>query len=132
MRRRRTRHPLVSFAFFLVVCSMAWITWEFRDELRHQRDAPVLDHILRDRVEEAILDEFDHDTCFFDLRGHLNWRPNERRYRLDILLEESLECEKRAKEICERIAHRIHAESEIVATVVAFDSAGREVARCVL
>jgi hypothetical protein len=132
MRRRRTRHPLVSLALFLIVGSMGWVTWEFRDELKYQRDAPILDSVLRERVEEAILDEFDHDACFFDLRGHLNWRPNERRYRLDILMEESSQCEKRADEICQRIAQRIHAESEIVATVVAFDSAGREVGRCVL
>ena len=132
MARRRNRSPLASFALFLVVCGMGWVAWENRDRLKGEKEAPVLEIDLRDKIEIAILDEYEHDTCFFDLRGHLNWRPNERRFRLDILLEETEKCEKRAREICTRIAQRISNETDRPCTVVAFDPSGRELGRCVL
>lgn len=132
MSRRRARHPLISFSLFLIVCSMGWVAWEYRDELRSKEAPPPLASELRERVEDVILSEFDSDDCFLDISGGLNWRPSERRYRLDILLDNSSTCEERAQGICTRIAERIRADTDLVATVVAFDSAGRELARCVL
>ena len=132
MRRRSTRDPMVSFALFLVVCSMGWLTWTYRHELKSEGEIEITDMELRDRVEESILQEFSHDVCFFDIRGHLNWRPNERRYRLDLVIETSEECERQARSLCERIARLIYAETDVVATVLAFDASGREVGRYVL
>ena len=132
MRRRRTRSPWVSFALFLIVCSMGWATWEYRHELRWESEQAPLDAELRERVENIVIEEFEYEVCFLDIRGRLNWRPRESRYRLDILLEESSECEANARAICTRIATRIQEETEKPATVVAFDPAGREVGRCVL
>jgi hypothetical protein len=132
MRRRRTRNPWVSLALFLVVCSMGYATWELRHELRWTQEVQTLDVEVRERVETIVVEEFEFDECFIDLRSRLSWRPSERRYRLDITLGESQECEGRAREICTRIAKRIEQETEVVATVVAFSPAGRELARCVL
>ena len=132
MRRRSTRHPMVSFALFLVLCSMGWATWTYRDELKSEGEVEVADTVIRDRVEEAILDEFSHDACFFDLRGRLNWRPNERRYRLDFVIETTEACERQARSLCKRIAQLINAETDVVATVIAFDASGREVGRYVM
>ena len=98
MRRRSTRNPFVSFCLFLILCSMGWVAWEYREELRSNRAPERLDSVLREQVEEVILREFELDSCFVDVRGGLNWRPNERRFRLDILLEDSAECEDRARE----------------------------------
>ena len=132
MSRRRIRSPLASFSLFLIVCGMGWVAWENREFFQPESEEIVLDLDLRDRVQEAVYDELNDDTCFFDLRGMLNWRPNERRYRLDLLIEEGETCERRAREICVRAAGIIQRETGVVATVVAFDSAGRELGRCVL
>jgi hypothetical protein len=130
--RRKSRSPWVSLALFLIVCSMGWVTWEYRHELRWEREHRPTDTVLRDRVESIVVEEFEHEMCFLDIRGHLNWRPNEGRYRLDLLLDGTTECEGQAGGICERIAKRIAEETESKATVVAFDPAGRELGRCVL
>ena len=132
MPRRRNRNPWVSFALFLIVCTMGWATWEYRHELRFESEQQPLDEELRERVETIILEEFEYEACFLDLRGHLNWRPNEGRYRIDITLDETSECDANARAICTRMAKRIQQETQKPATVVAFDPAGREVGRCVL
>ena len=132
MARRRNRSPLASLALFLIVCGMGWAAWEHRDDLKGQREDPILEIDMRDRLEDSILDDYEHDACFFDLRGGLGWRPNEHRFRLDILLELGSKCEERAKEICRKIAQYITAETDRPATVVAYDTAGRELGRYVL
>lgn len=130
--RRKSRSPWVSLALFLIVCSMGWVTWEYRHELRWEEEERAPDTELRDRVENIVLEEFNDEACFLDIRGRLSWRPREGRYRLDLLLEQTSECEGNAPGICRRIAKRIEQETECKATVVAFDPADRELGRCVL
>ena len=62
MPRRRNRNPWVSFALFLIVCTMGWATWEYRHELRFESEQQPLDEELRERVETIILEEFEYEA----------------------------------------------------------------------
>ncbi len=129
---RRVRHPLVSLAMFLVVCSMAYVVFENRHMLKREKVGQLLDQMTRDDVQDKVFETFENDGCFRGLRSNLSWRPNENRYRLDIEVEDGEDCENKAKALCEMIAHLIQDEAGVVATVAAYDAAGREVGRCVL
>jgi len=129
---RRVRHPLVSFAMFLVVCTMAYAVWENRAGLKSQPAGQLLDRSTRDDVQDHVFTAFEDDDCFAGLRSNMNWRPNEQRYRMDIVVEDGADCEGKARTLCEQVAEMIREDTGISATVIAFDAAGREVGRCVL
>ncbi len=129
---RRVRHPLVSLAMFLVVCGMAYAVWENRAALKSTPAGQLLDRTTRDEIQDRVFTAFEDDDCFSGLRGNMNWRPNEQRYRLDIVVVDGAECEGRARSLCRQIAEMIREDTDIAATVIAFDASGREVGRCVL
>ena len=129
---RRVRHPMVSFAMFMIVVCMGYVVWENRGMLKGEKAGELMDRDTRDQLQEKIYDSFENHECFSGLRSNVSWRPNEQRYRLDIEVEDGDLCESGAKALCEQVAILIKQETEVVATVVAFDAAGREVGRCVL
>lgn len=129
---RRVRHPLVSFAMFLVVVGVGMVVWEHRNDLKRQPEHVILEREVREQIETSIDDALANDACYAGLRGHVSWRPNEGRYRLDIDIEDGASCENKARSICEVVARIVSERTNRSATVVAFDSAGREIGRCVL
>lgn len=129
---RRVRPPAVSFALFLLICGMGWVAYENRDFFKGEPKQELLTREIKDMLREQIYEDFENETCFLELRGGLNWRPNEHRYLLDIVVADGETCENGAKQICEDIALLIQREAGVIATVVAYDRAGREVGRKVL
>ena len=129
---RRVRHPLVSLAMFLVICSMAYAVWENRAVFKSEKARQVLDQTARDDIQDKIFARFETHECFNGIRGNLSWRPNEHRYRLDIDIADGADCENQARALCEQVAMLIRDEAHVVATVAAFDAAGREIGRFVL
>jgi hypothetical protein len=132
MSKRRVRPPAVSFALFLVICGMGWVAYEHRDFFRSDPPKELLTREKKDILREEIYRSLETDDCFLELRGALSWRPNEGRYLLDILVVDGELCELRAKQLCEEIAFLIQDEAGVIATVVAYDQAGRELGRKVL
>lgn len=126
---RRTRSPAVSFALFVLICGMGWVAYENRDFFKGSPTEDLLSTDQKEIIQEKILEAFEDDMCFFGLRGHLSWRPNEQRYLQDIVLEDGERCEERARAICENVAQIIADEADVVATVVAYDRTGRELGR---
>jgi hypothetical protein len=124
----RTRHPLHSFLLFVLVCVGAWVAWQNRDFFKGSKEE-LLSRTQREELQEKILESLEREMCFHGLRGLLNWRPNEQRYLLDVELEDGEACEKKAREICEHIVTMIDEEAHVPATVIAYDRAGRELAR---
>jgi len=116
---------------FLVLCSMGWVVWQHRDEIRWQPDVPPPDPQIRERVVDAVLTAFGNEECFMDLRGDMAWRPREERYRLEIEVRSGQTCEDASTMLCKRIALLIRRESGHSATVLAYDSGGRRVGRFV-
>jgi hypothetical protein len=129
---KRVRHPLVSFAMFLVVVAAGVVVWQHRDEFKGQPQEVVLERAVREALENDILDSLQDDGCFDGMRGHVNWRPNEGRYRLDLEIADGASCERRARALCEHVARMIQERTDRPATVIAYDRAGRELGRCVL
>lgn len=129
---RRVRHPLVSLAMFLILCGAGLALWEHRHELTYEPTNVVLEAEVRERIHQEIHDTLEHEDCFLGLRGNVNWRPNEGRYRLDIDLADGAGCEARARDICEQVAQIVREGTGREATVIAFDAAGREIGRAVL
>ena len=129
---RRIRHPAVSFALFVLICGMGWVAYENRDMFRGAPPDELLTQDQKKVIQERILKDMEDEACFFALRGHLSWRLNEQRYLQDIELEDGEICEGKAKAICEHIALLIRETAGVVATVIAYDRAGRELARIVL
>ena len=129
---RRVRHPMVSFAMFLIVVGMGFVAWENRHILKGEASGRLMDQPTRQGLQETILEAFESDACFAGFRNNINWRPNEQRYRLDIDIEDGASCESNARNLCEQIANMIKSETGVVATVVAFDAAGRELGRFVM
>ena len=129
---RRVRRPAVSFAMFMVVAAVGFVVWENRHELKGQPEHVILEREVREHIEEEILTALDRDSCFVGLRGHISWRPNEGRYRLDIEINDGAGCESKARGLCEQVARIVRERTNREATVSAFDGAGREVARCIL
>ncbi len=129
---RRVRHPMVSFAMFLIVVGMGFVVWENRHALKGEKAGQLLDQNTRTEIQDNIYEAFEQDECFSGLRSNISWRPNEQRYRLDIEVEDGDLCEQKAKSLCEQVAQMVKQQTGVMATVVAFDAAGREVGRCVL
>jgi hypothetical protein len=125
----RVRHPLKSLFLLLVLGAGAAYVWNHRDWFQNDpsqllpeaRKAEILE-----RIRRTVLD----DRCYVAMRGSLNWRPNEQRYRLDITVMEN--CELEARRLCEEIATIISELAQVPATVIAYDDTGREIARQVL
>ncbi len=129
---RRVRHPVVSFAMFLIVVGMAFVVWENRHVLKGEASGQLMDQNTRQDIQDKIFEAFENDTCFSGLRSNISWRPNEQRYRLDIEVEDGAHCEQNSRGLCEQIAQMIQSQTGVVATVVALDAAGREVGRFVM
>ncbi len=129
---RRTRHPAVSFALFLVICGMGWVAYENRDFFKGEPKEELLTSEVKAMLRETIYEVWENDECFLELRSNLNWRPNEHRYLLDIIVADGSSCEDGAKQLCWDIALLIQREAGVTATVIAYDRAGREVGRKVL
>lgn len=125
----RVRHPLKSLFLLLVLGAGALYVWNHREWL--QSDAS---HLLPETKKAEILERIRRtvleDRCYVAMRGSLNWRPNEQRYRLDITVMEN--CEPEARRLCEEIASIITELAQVPATVIAYDDTGREIARQVL
>lgn len=129
---RRNRHPAVSFALFLVICGMGWVAYENRDFFKSAPKEEILTSEVKAMLRETIYEVWEDDECFLELRSNLNWRPNAQRYLLDIVVVDGAACEDNARQLCWDIALLIQRETGVVATVVAYDRAGREVGRKVL
>lgn len=125
----RVRHPAISFALFLLLCGMGWAAYENRDVFQGSPAQELLGREAKDRLRESIQHTMEGEPCFLEVRGHLNWRPNEHRYLLDLVLADGELCELKADAICEQVARQIQDEASVVATVVAYDLAGRELGR---
>lgn len=125
-RASRTRHPLQSLFLFVVVCAVAYFAYENR----HLMTGKASDHLTAKRkseIRDMILAEFGTDADFVTVRS-ISWRPRERRYRLDVELDDATS---NARDMCLDIAAFIAKESEMEATVVGVDSTGRELGRAV-
>ena len=129
---RRVRHPLVSFGMFLVLCGVGLVIWEHRHDLTYEPANVVLQAEIREAIQDEIMDTLRDEDCFLGLRSNASWRPNERRYRLDIELAEGSGCEANARALCTHVAQIVRKRTGREATVVAFDPAGRELGRAVL
>ena len=129
---RRVRHPMVSFAMFLILVCMGYVVWENRGMLKGEPAGQLMDQATRAQLQDKIHETFEDDNCFSGLRSNVSWRPNEQRYRLDIEVEDGDGCESSARSLCEQVARLIQQQTDVVATVAAFDAAGREVGRWVL
>ncbi|MDA1194153.1 MAG: hypothetical protein O2894_03135 [Planctomycetota bacterium] len=129
---RRVRHPLVSLGMFLVICGAGIAVWEHRHDLTYEPTNVVLQAQVRDDIQREIMEALAEEDCFLGIRGAISWRPNEKRYRLDIEIADGAGCEAGGRTLCERVAQIIARRTSREATVVAFDSAGREVGRAVL
>jgi hypothetical protein len=125
----RVRHPLKSLVLFLALCGAGVWVWENRGSLRSDAST-LLPEEKKEEILERIRAAVETENCYVAMRGTLNWRPNEQRYRLDITVMEN--CESQAKRLCNEIAQLIRSEAEVAATVIAYDDTGREVAREVL
>lgn len=123
---------MVSLAMFLVLCGAGLAIWEHRHDLTYEPANVVLEAAVREAIQDEIMDTLEQDACFLGLRGNVSWRPNERRYRLDIDVAEGAGCESSARGICAQVAQIIRTRTGREATVVAFDPAGRELGRAVL
>ena len=93
---KRVRHPMVSFAMFLIVCGVGLAIWEHRHELTYEPANVVLEATVREAIQDDIMETLAQEDCFLGMRGNVSWRPNERRYRLDIDIEEGAGCEANA------------------------------------
>ena len=122
------RHPMKSFVMFLLLCGAAYAVYHYR---HHFVQGPEKKLSAEDRVaiRDDIVAKFGNEDAFIGIKGHLNWRPKEQRYRMDI--EVQLGYEEQANGLCERIARYIYESTEKEATVIAFDNANREVGRAV-
>jgi hypothetical protein len=127
----RVNHPLKSFVLFVLVLGAAWAGYEYlyKRGLLTSEASELLSKDRKDGLREAILKFYDKDPCFRDMRGNMNWRPNEQRYRVELIVVDG--CEDRAKSLCEEIAQFIKHETNAKASVWAFDSGQREVAHFV-
>lgn len=128
----RTRHPAVSFFLFVIICGLGYLAYVNRDVFHGEPAGELLSQDQKALIQEKILKELEEEMCFRGLRGQLSWRPNEQRYLQDIELEDGDTCERKAREICDHVAQIIQEEAGVVATVIAYDRAGRELARKVL
>ncbi len=126
----RVRHPAKSFAMFVVVCAVAWFAYENRHFFQSEKK-DLLTQDVREQLREAIISRFDAEVDFLGVQGDIAWRPNEQRYRLNILVDQNTE-QKTARRICEGIAQMIVDATETSATVFAYDDANREISRAVL
>ena len=117
---------------FLILCGAGLAVWENRHDLTYEPANVVLEAQVRERIHDEILQTLDTEDCFLGLRGNVNWRPREGRYRLDIELSEGSSCESRARGLCSKVAQIIRQRTGREATVIAFDPAGREMGRAVL
>lgn len=129
---KRVRSPLVSLAMFLILCGAALAVWENRHELTYEPANVVLQADVRDAIQDEIMDSLESEGCFLGLRSNVSWRPNEHRYRLDIELAQGAGCEGNARGICSKVAQIVRRRTGREATVIAFDTTGREVGRVVL
>ena len=129
---RRVRHPMVSLAMFLVLAGAGLAIWEHRHDLTYEPANVVLQAEVREAIQDEIMEKLQNDACFAGMRSNVSWRPNERRYRVDIEIEEGAGCESNARSICTTVAQIIRTRTGREATVIAFDPAGREIGRAVL
>ena len=123
---------MVSFAMFLVLCGAGLAIWEHRHDLTYEPANVVLEAAVRDAIQDEIMDDLAAEPCFLGLRSNISWRPNERRYRLDIEVAEGASCEASARKLCAQVAAIVKQRTGREATVIAFDPAGREIGRAVL
>lgn len=129
---KRVRHPMVSLGMFLILAGTGFVVWENRHELTYETSHVVMHANVRRAIQDEVMGTLENDACFLGMRSNLSWRPNEKRYRLDIELMEGGTCEARARSICLIVAQIIKTRTEKEATVIAFDPAGREMGRVVL
>lgn len=114
---------------FVLLCAGAYAVYTHRDMLRGS-STELLPEAKKDQILDRIRQTVDSEACYVALRGTLNWRPNEQRYRLDFTVREN--CDVEARRLCREVAEIIREEAQVVATVIAYDDSGREVAREVL
>jgi hypothetical protein len=129
---KRVRQPLVSLGMFLVLCGTGFVVWEHRHELTYEAGSVTMHANVRRAIEDEIMGTLEKDECFIGMRSNISWRPNEKRYRLDIEMLDGGTCEARARSVCMQIARIIKSRTDKEATVIAFDTAGREMGRAVL
>lgn len=127
----RVNHPFKSFVLFVLVVGLGWAGYEYlyKRGLLTGEAAELLTQDHKEELRAAILTTYDRDPCFRDMRGNMNWRPNEQRYRVEIIVVDG--CEDRAKGLCQEIAKFVKDKSGSRASVWAFDSGQREVAHFV-
>ena len=127
----RVNHPFKSLVLFLIVLGAGWAGYEYlyKGGLLTGEASELLSQDRKEELREAILRAYDPDPCFKDMRGNMNWRPNEQRYRVEIIVMDG--CEQRARDLCEEIAKYVYSQSSSRASVWAFDSGQREVAHYV-
>lgn len=120
------RHPAKSLLMLLILCGGAYAMYHYR---HHFLKGPERKISAEERVaiRDDIVEKFGTEEAFIGIKGHLNWRPKESRYRLDIEVQTGFE--EAAGPLCARIAQFIYEKTEKEATVYAFDNANREVGR---
>jgi len=123
----RVRHPAKSFLLFVLVLGGGWFAYENR---HHFTGTPEEQLTLeqRESIREDIVKRWQDHAEFITVRA-MSWRPREQRYRLDIIVEDTIDD---PRPLCREIAEWVERDHEVPSTVVAVDSAGRELGRVVL
>ena len=67
---KRVRHPMVSFAMFLILCGAGLAVWENRHDLTYEPTNVVLESAVRDAIQDEIHDALAKEPCFLRLRGN--------------------------------------------------------------
>lgn len=124
---RRYRHPLKSFVMFVLLIAGAYYGYENRHLLTSDTK-PVLTTDQRDELREDVVVRWQDHPEFITVRA-MSWRPNEKRYRIEVFVQDAIDA---PKPLCREIAEFVLAKYEVDATVLAIDSSGRELCRVVL
>jgi hypothetical protein len=122
--------PWKSFVLFLVLVGLGWAAYEFLYVQRVLGGGSVGDTLTtdqRDALRERIETQFEQDRCFQGVRGHINWRPRDDFYRIEIIVNQG--CEDRARYLCREIADLVERTHQVPCSVWAFDDAGRQLAQ---
>jgi hypothetical protein len=123
---RRYRHPLKSFVMFILLVAGAYYGYENRHLFKGEVEE-VLSGDQRDELRADVVARWQDHPDFVTVRA-MSWRPNERRYRLEVSVQDAIES---PKPLCQEIAEFVRAQYEVDATVLAIDSSGRELCRVV-
>ncbi len=123
---RRYRHPLKSLLMFVLLIAGAYYGYENRHLLKGETQE-VLSGDQRDELRDDVVARWQDHPNFITVRA-MSWRPNERRYRVEVFVRDVTDT---PKPLCKEIAAFIHAEYEVDATVLAIDRSGRELCRVV-